>query len=84
MTCIRAVMGLLSVAAFLTASPSLAAGTHYEQRTEYHAPHAAMAPTVDGVADESIWAKARWQELDQNWLGPEYTAEDFQGRYKVV
>ncbi|MBT8103421.1 MAG: CBM9 family sugar-binding protein, partial [Gammaproteobacteria bacterium] len=27
---------------------------------------------------------ARWQELKQRWLGPEYTAEDFQGRYKVV
>jgi hypothetical protein len=39
---------------------------------------------IDGVADEAIWAQARWQELTQRWLGPEYTPEDFQGRYKVV
>ena len=40
--------------------------------------------TIDGVAGEPAWAQARWQELTHRWLGPEYTAEDFQGRYKVV
>ena len=43
-----------------------------------------VAPVVDGIADETIWEEARWQELTQRWLGPEYSAEDFQGRYKVV
>ena len=66
------------------APPVLANVAHYEGRTEYRAPHAATAPVVDGVANEEIWQKARWQELNQNWLGPEYTPEDFQGRYKVV
>ena len=61
-----------------------AEGTHYAKRTEYRAPHAETAPVVDGVADEAIWEQARWQAIDQNWLGPEYTAEDFQGRFKVV
>ena len=57
---------------------------HYDGRTEYHAPKAATSPVIDGVADEAIWQQADWQELNYRWLGPEYTAEDFQGRYKVV
>ena len=61
-----------------------AESTHYAQRTEYRAPQAAVAPLVDGVADESIWEQARWQQLTENWLGPEYTSGDFQGRFKVV
>ena len=40
--------------------------------------------TIDGIAAEPAWAKARWQELNHRWLGPEYSAEDFEGRYKVV
>ena len=64
--------------------PAHSATNHDEGRTNYHAPQAHQAPHVDGVADEAIWDKAPWQNLDQRWLGPEYTQEDFQGRYKVV
>ncbi|MBT8101078.1 MAG: CBM9 family sugar-binding protein [Gammaproteobacteria bacterium] len=66
------------------AATALAGPTHYEQRSEYRAPKADVAPVIDGVADEAIWDKARWRALTENWLGPEYTAEDFQGRFKVV
>ena len=71
------------------AAPGLAAeapaeGTHYAQRTEYRAPSAAAAPVVDGVADESAWEDAAWQPINVRWLGPEYTPEDFEGRFKVV
>ena len=71
------------------ASPSLAAeapaeGTHYAQRTEYRAPSADAAPAVDGVADDSAWSEAAWQPINVRWLGPEYTPEDFEGRFKVV
>jgi len=75
------------VAAALLATipaPALSEAAHYEQRTEYHAPKAAVAPVIDGVADEAVWEAARWQELTDRWLGPEYSADDFQGRYKVV
>lgn len=65
-------------------SVASATATHAEGRTEYRAPKAPVAPTVDGVADEAIWARAEWRALDQRWLGPEYSAADFQGRYKVV
>jgi len=58
--------------------------THYVGRSEYRAPKATQALTIDGIADESVWQEARWQELTHRWLGPEYTPDDFQGRYKVV
>ncbi|MBT8143792.1 MAG: CBM9 family sugar-binding protein [Gammaproteobacteria bacterium] len=71
----------------LVATDSVAASakpTHAEGRSRYLAPLAQVAPVVDGVADEAIWQQARWQNIDHRWLGPEYTAEDFQGRFKVV
>ncbi len=73
----------IGVATFLCATAS-AAATHYVGRTEYRAPLAIVAPTVDGVADEAIWQQARWQDIRYRWLGPEYSEEDFQGRFKVV
>ena len=57
---------------------------HDEDRTRYLAPKAAQPLTIDGVADETVWHDARWQDLKHRWLGPEYTADDFEGRYKVV
>jgi hypothetical protein len=74
------------LAALLVAAPGMAYAdsTHLEGRTEYRAPKTALAPAVDGVADEAIWADAPWQALDHRWLGPEYTPEDFAGRFKVV
>ena len=68
----------------LSATAACAEGAHYDERSEYRAPKAAGAPVVDGVADEAAWERARWQDLNRRWLGPEYSAEDFQGRYKVV
>ena len=73
-------IGLLN----LLCAAAIAAPTHSEGRSEYRAPLAHVAPTVDGVADEAIWEKAEWRELKYRWLGPEYTDEDFQGRFKVV
>lgn len=57
---------------------------HYEGRTEYRAPRAAVVPVIDGIADDSAWQSADWRELSHRWLGPAYTPDDFQGRYKVV
>ncbi len=70
---------LATVTASACAEPA-----HYDGRTEYRAPKADVAPIIDGVADEAIWQQARWQELTHRWLGPEYTKDDFEGRYKVV
>ena len=39
---------------------------------------------MDGVANETAWQMAPWRALDNRWLGPEISDEDFQGRYKIV
>lgn len=51
---------------------------------DYTAPRAAKVPVVDGNGDDACWGKAPWRPIDQMWLGPEITPQDFSGRYKVV
>ena len=75
---------LLFAAAQLVTGAAPADDAHAEGRSEYFAPRASVPPSVDGVADEAVWDRARWQELKFRWLGPEYSKKDFQGRYKVV
>ena len=77
---------LLPAAALLTLAMSSACAdtSRDENRPDYRAPKAAVAPTIDGIADEVIWAEAEWHELTERWLGPEFSAADFQGRFKVV
>lgn len=65
-------------------SPEALAATHVEGRSHYTAPRAATAPTIDGDAGDAAWQPAEWRRIDQRWLGPEYTPEDFSGRFKVV
>ncbi|NNE18315.1 MAG: hypothetical protein HKN10_07545 [Myxococcales bacterium] len=77
----------LVISAALPLAPSAAEAkrsSHDPGRSEYRAPQAKQAPKVDGVADEAIWQRARWQEMKHRWLGPEYSADDFRGRFKVV
>ncbi|MGB5353202.1 MAG: CBM9 family sugar-binding protein [Woeseia sp.] len=75
----------VAVALFCGSASALAAeSAHLPNRTQYLAPEAAVAPVIDGVADDAAWNQAKWQELRHRWLGPEYSPEDFQGRYKVV
>lgn len=84
----QAATGVLLVCVSLLAAQHACAAIpeagHYDGRSEYRAPLAVVAPTIDGVADEAAWASAPWRVLDQKWLGPGYTADDFQGRFKVV
>ena len=69
---------------FVVASSAVADDAHVVDRSLYKAPKAAVAPLIDGIATESVWNRAEWQELNHRWLGPEYTADDFHGRYKIV
>jgi hypothetical protein len=63
---------------------TLADQSHVEDRSKYLAPKAPKAPSIDGVADDLAWDHAEWKSLSNNWLGPEYSADDFRGRYKVT
>lgn len=73
---------------FLTgvALPLLVAAdaNHAQGRSTYPAPKATTAPLVDGVANDTVWELSPWRELTHRWLGPEYSADDFQGRFKVA
>jgi len=69
---------------FVAVSSAVADDAHVVDRSLYKAPQAAVAPSIDGIATESAWNRAEWRELNHRWLGPEYTADDFQGRYKIV
>ena len=77
---------LWAAAALASQLPSTGHGepAHAEGRSEYRAPRAVAVPTIDGVADEAAWQSAPWRELSHRWLGDEYAATDFQGRFKVV
>lgn len=58
--------------------------THLAMRSETIAAYASGGVQVDGVADEEAWSRAKWRAIDARWLGPEYTATDFSGRFKVL
>ena len=76
-----------AIGAVLLLAPAIATAdgpTHDPGRSHYRAPTAKRALTVDGIANEPIWQRARWHDITHRWLGPEYSAEDFQGRFKVV
>ena len=66
------------------AAPVMAGPAHYEDRNQYLAPRSAEALVIDGVADEAVWQAAEWHDINHLWLGPEYSAEDFSGRFKVA
>ncbi|MGI9219922.1 MAG: sugar-binding protein [Woeseiaceae bacterium] len=53
-------------------------------RSEYIAQQAVVAPTIDGIAAEGVWERAKWRAIDQVWLGPKLDATDFSGRFKVA
>ena len=76
---------LATVCLVAASNASLAAeSSHSRDRNRYLAPYAAQRPIIDGIADESVWEKADWHAIDHRWLGPEYTADDFSGRFKVA
>jgi hypothetical protein len=60
------------------------ASSHIDGRSLYHAPRAVNAPLIDGIANDEAWQHAEWRTIDHRWLGPEYSAADFSGRFKVV
>lgn len=59
-------------------------GPHLPGRSHYQAPHAAVAPRIDGRQDDEAWRNAEWRDVEYRWLGPEFSSEDFSARYKVV
>lgn len=75
---------LVSILALTAATGAAADVSHVEDRSRYVAPYAAVAPVIDGNADDAAWRDAEWRSIDQVWLGPEMQPGDFAGRFKVV
>ncbi len=79
---IRNAIGISFVVTWLLAD--VANAGHLENRSTYAAPRATTEIRIDGNANEAAWRNAEWRELKYRWLGPEYTSEDFNGRFKLV
>lgn len=62
----------------------LAINANAAQEVQFQAPRAAIAPVIDGVADDAAWAAGRWYPVDQRWLGPQIGSDDFTGRFKLA
>lgn len=60
------------------------ATAHLPERSQYEARYSDSVLNINGVADDAVWEKSNWRPLSHLWLGPEYTAKDFQGRYKIA
>jgi len=65
-------------------APVLAVEAHYEDRNHYLAARSVEPVRIDGVSDDAVWQVAEWHKIDRLWLGPEPSAEDFSGRFKVA
>ncbi len=68
---------MIGAGLFCTATSALA------DKNSYTAPHALVAPSIDGVADK-VWDHAAWDSINVNWEGTAPTPTDFSGRYKVM
>ena len=81
-------MRILASTSFLLCAAHLcvatAAPTHLPDRSHYRAPKALTAVAIDGIADDAVWEHAEWRDISYRWLGPEYSDEDFSGRFKVA
>jgi len=53
-------------------------------KSTYVAPHARVAPVIDGSPSESSWADAPWLPVNKVYIGSDLTPQDFSGRVKMV
>ena len=77
-------VSIVTVSIIAGLAPLPAQAGHSEARSSYVAPRATTNIRVDGTASEPDWEHAEWRDIKYRWLGPEYTADDFSGRFKVV
>lgn len=45
---------------------------------------AVETPIVDGEGTDKCWSQTNWLPLDQRWIGPPYSDDDFSGKYKIT
>lgn len=59
-------------------------GKQAPKKSVYVAPHAKIAPIIDGVPDDVAWEGAEWKAIDKVYLGENLKPQDFTGRIKVL
>lgn len=67
----------VAIAGLAFASSTLAKET-------FEAPHTASPIQVDGIASDSVWAKAPWYPMDKFILGKQVDENDFSARFQVA
>jgi len=77
-------VSIISVSVIAGLAPLPAHASHSEARSSYVAQRATADIRVDGTVSEPDWDRAEWRDIKYRWLGPEYTADDFSGRFKVL
>ncbi|MEM7612683.1 MAG: sugar-binding protein [Pseudomonadota bacterium] len=77
-------LGATGCAAVFTSISHAAEQPGAHTKSHYAAPQALETPIVDGLADDAVWEQAEWRAINHRWLGPEYAAEDFSGRFKIA
>jgi hypothetical protein len=70
---------LVAVVSFFPATAQPESNSEY-----YKAPKASIAPTIDGIANESTWNDAAWVSMNNVYIGPSASTDDYSGRYKIV
>ncbi len=52
--------------------------------TEYDAPKADKAPSIDGKGKDKCWKAAPWADINFSWGGTQPETYNFSGRYKIA
>jgi Carbohydrate family 9 binding domain-like len=50
----------------------------------YEAKLTSSVPEINGIGDDNCWTSAVWAPIDQVWIGPAFTADDYTGRFKAL
>ncbi|WP_341206559.1 sugar-binding protein [uncultured Psychrosphaera sp.] len=72
------------VLACMFASAFISTAVANDERESFVALHTNNPITIDGKADETVWAQATWYPMDHDMIGNVPTPDDFSGRFKLA
>lgn len=52
--------------------------------TQFEAPFSEAQVTIDGKAEDTVWARSHWYPMFENMAGTEPSADDFSGKFKLA
>lgn len=72
------------VLACMFASAFISTAVANDERESFVALNTSNPITIDGKADETVWAQATWYPMDHDMIGNVPTPDDFSGRFKLA